>query len=66
MARATSATASSRVMSSLKPASNTAMAARLPEPMVQKGRLSVEPCGCTCRPKKLCQLPQKRYTLSKH
>ena len=43
MALATRATASSRDMSSLKPASNTAIAARLPEPMVQNGRLSVEP-----------------------
>ena len=45
MARATSAIASSLLMSSLNPASNTAMAFRLPDPMVAKGSESVEPCG---------------------
>lgn len=43
IALATSAIASSLLKSSLKPASNTAMAARLPEPIVQNGKLSVEP-----------------------
>jgi len=48
MAAATSAMASSRVMSSWKPASNTDIALRLPDPMVAKGRESVEPWGKIC------------------
>ena len=43
IALATRAIASSLLISSLKPASKTAMAAKLPEPIVQKGKLSVEP-----------------------
>jgi len=30
----------------LQPFSNTAIAAKLPEPIVTYGSLSVEPCGC--------------------
>lgn len=48
MARATRAVAASLVISSLYPASKTAIAAKLPEPIVQNGRLSVDPWGCTC------------------
>ena len=43
--RATISFASSSVMSSLKSASKTAIAAREPEPMVAKGRESLLPCG---------------------
>ena len=48
MARATSASACSWVMSSSYEASKTAIAFREPEPIVQYGRLSVEPWGYTC------------------
>jgi hypothetical protein len=48
MARAARSIASSRVMSSLYPASNTAMALRLPLPIVANGSASVEPCGKIC------------------
>lgn len=49
MARETSFMPSSCVMPSVYPDSKTAIAFRLPEPMVAKGRLSVDPCGYTCR-----------------